>query len=51
MLHLLLQVCGGECNLLCSNLLGQQHQSQRLTETEETDTEGWLCAEDCSETP
>ena len=43
--------CCGKCNFLCSHLLGQQHQSQRLLETEQTDKEGWLCAGDCTGAP
>jgi len=42
-------VRGGKYNLLCIHLLGQQLESQRLKETEQTD-KGWLCAGDCSGT-
>ena len=29
---------------MCSHLLGEQHQSQGLKETEQTDKEAWLCS-------
>ena len=43
-----LNVCSGERNLLCSHLLGQQLQSQRLKETKQIDKECWLCAGEAS---
>jgi len=39
----MLHIFCGECNLLCSHLLGQQHHNQGLKEAE-ADREGWLSA-------
>ena len=44
----LLSVGCGEFSLIWSHLLEEQHQSQRLKETEPADEEGWLCSGDCS---